>query len=250
MLQSLANAEFDRAELTPASPNHVLASLPQAHRERLVPHLACREMRIGELIAESGHMYGGVYFPLAGLISVVTPLRDGRTVESAILGREGCLGYIECAGSGIAFSRSVVQHDLRAAFLPVAEFRRLRASAPEIMERLHLAAECLTAHSQQSVACQAQHGMRPRLCRWMATAQDRSGEQVLHFTQQFLAEMLGVQRTTVTDVASDIQARGWIQYARGKIRILDGEALRQNACECYADIRRHEARVWASTEPR
>ena len=219
-------------------------------RDALTPHLQIRDMRIGELIADTGDRYDGIYFPLAGLISVVTPLRDGPTVESAILGREGCLGYIECAGSGIAFSRSVVQHDLRTAFLSEGDFRQLLERSPELMRPLHFGAECLTAHSQQSVACQAQHGMRPRLCRWIATAEDRSGEKVLHFTQQFLAEMLGVQRTTVTDVASSMQERGWISYARGKIRIIDPEALRANACECYQNIRRHEARIWAEAETR
>ncbi|MGZ8362418.1 MAG: Crp/Fnr family transcriptional regulator [Caulobacteraceae bacterium] len=187
----------------------------------------------------------GIWFPLEGLISVVTLLADGGSLESAIVGREGCVGYIECAGSGVAYSRSVVQHPLKALLLPLAKARELQRAQPLNFAPMHLAAECITAHSQQSVVCHGQHQLQPRLARWLLTAQDRACESELQFTQQILSEMLGVQRTTVSDVAGALQERGLIRYSRGKVRILDRDGLARAACECYEAVRSHEARVWA-----
>jgi len=105
------------------------------------------------------------------------------------------------------------------------------------------------AQAQQSAACFATHHVQSRLCRWLLRARGLSGSDQLQFTQEYLAEMLGVRRTSVTVVAHTLQTAGFIKYTRGKIQIVDVEALRQNACECYDTVNRHYARLFGESPP-
>lgn len=226
--------------------NRLLASLPASERLEIRTHFRTLSLTKGATLFEPGGPVDGVYFPESGLISIVTPLRDGHTLETAIVGTEGCVGVIECRGSRTAFSHSLCQMELTGLFLPVERLSNHGGNWPELLSALNCVNETLLAQAQQSAACHGQHKAEARLCRWLLTASDRAGVRDLHLTQQFMGDMLGVQRTTVTLVATQLQAKGWIRYTRGNVRILDREAMISHACECYGAIRRHEARVWGA----
>lgn len=233
-------------ELKPRHANHVLASLPQAEWGDLTSHLRPLSLEKGAVLYQPGGPVDGIYFPDSGLISIVTPLLDGHTLETAIVGKDSCAGAIETRGSRIAFSRAICQSESTGMFLPAERLHRNRNAWSALSASLDLVIETLMAQAQQSAACHGQHTAESRLCRWLLTASDRTGAETMGLTQQFMGDMLGVQRTTVTLVASQLQAKGWIRYTRGNVRIIDREAMMSHACECYSTIRRHEARVWDS----
>jgi CRP-like cAMP-binding protein len=186
---------------------------------------------------EPGDRSEVVYFPNGAILSVITLMEDGRGVESSTIGRESAHGLLSAFGSYYAHNRVVCQVAGQSFTMPAARLREAVSRSPLLAEGLVRHAQAHVAQVEQSVACNALHFVDERLARWILTAADRGDGRAVALTQEHLATMLGVQRTTVTQAARGLQASGLINYARGAIDIVDRPRLEDLACECYAVIR-------------
>ena len=177
-----------------------------------------------------------VYFPVNAIVSLVATLSTGEMIEAAMVGRDGVVGASAALDGKISLSRGIIQ---LSGEIVVCEIEPLKSAAlqnPKLLSLLIRHEQTVYAQAQQSAACFATHLVEARLCRWLLRARDLSGSDNLPFTQEYLAEMLGVRRTSVTEVAHTLQEAGLIKYARGKIQIVDATALRESACECYGSV--------------
>ena len=218
--------------------NHLLAAARRDDLERLAPHLTLKHFAQGETFYEPGDPIAEVLFPVDGVISMLCVTRAGA-VETATIGREGGLGLTAGFGPRESMHRAIVQISGAAYGVPVDRFRSLLQASPAVRDMAARHTEALLAQVMQSVACNTLHDVEARLARWVLICQDRVDGDVVALTQAFLAQMLGVQRTTVSAAAQVLQKAGLITYRRGKIRVLDRPGLEAAACECYGASRRH-----------
>lgn len=217
--------------------NRLLAALPKADRALLAPHLNEDAFSLGALLQEAGQPFEKVYFPLAGMISLLAVMENGQGIETATVGIEGVVGAMAGFGPRKSFTRAVAQAPLRVAWISAPRFQLAIKSSDRLRHMLASYNETLLAQVQQTAACNALHAARARLARWLLQTRDRTDSDELPLTQEFLAQMLGVQRTTVTMIARQLEKAGWIQYRRGKIFIVNRAGLKTVACECYSAIR-------------
>jgi len=159
-------------------------------------------------------------------------------VEAAMVGRDGVLGGLAALDGKMTLSRGVIQLAGDAVVCDPQVLRSVALKSPQLLSLLIRHEQTVYAQAQQSAACFATHHVQARLCRWLLRARDLSGSDTLSFTQEYLAEMLGVRRTSVTVVAHTLQSAGFIKYARGKIQVLNEEGLQEGACECYETVKR------------
>jgi CRP-like cAMP-binding protein len=219
--------------------NRFLAALPPDDLAVLDPHLRTVPLERGVILQEAGGDIEQVYFPHSGMVSLVAVMESGATVETATVGRNGIIGATAALGSRSAFGRAVVQLPGTAARMPAAQFC---AAARESIAIRNLAVrynDFLIAQIQQSVACNALHSLEARLCRWLLQTHDCVDGGMVPLTQELLAQMLGVRRTTVTIAARLLQSAGAIRYRRGLVQIVDRPALEKATCECYGTMRRN-----------
>jgi CRP-like cAMP-binding protein len=232
------------------SSNLLLSSLGPRELESLRPHLRAFSFEQGKILYEAGDRISGVYFPFDAIVSLVVILQTSESVEAAMVGRDGVVGASFALDGKLALNRAIVQIGGSGVLCEADTFRRLAFQDPAVLSLIVSHEQAVYARAQQSAACNVAHDASARLCRWMLRARDLSGSDTLPFTQEFLAEMLGVQRTTVSPVAHTLQAAGMIQYKRGKIQILDVDGLRESACECYTTVKtRYEELVGGKMPP-
>jgi CRP-like cAMP-binding protein len=218
-------------------PNALLASLSKSDAEALRPHLKSVHLEHKRVLFEAGDLISTVYFPAGSVISLVVSLSTGEMIEAAMIGKDGVLGASSALDGKVSLSRAIVQ---LAGPAFACEARALKGAALQsetLLSTLIRHEQALYAQAQQSTACMAAHDVHSRLCRWLLRARDLSGSDNLHFTQEFLAEMLGVRRTSVTMVAHTLQQAGMIKYRRGNIQLLDVDGLYDAACECYEAVK-------------
>jgi CRP-like cAMP-binding protein len=216
--------------------NKLLSALPRAQFEGLVPHLHPISLPQGSVLFESGDEVDQVYFPHFGTLSMLAEMRDGRTIEIASVGREGVVGAMAGLGLHKSLVRVIVQIPLSGSRISAPLFRNAVASSDAVRDLCIRYNEVLLSQARITGACNSLHSIEARLCRWLLQSADRAGIDTVTLTQELLAEMLGVRRTSVTEIASRIQAEGIIKYARGVINILDRRALKRRACECYETL--------------
>jgi CRP-like cAMP-binding protein len=214
-----------------------LAALEPEDLAYLEPHLTIIVMDRGQILYEVGETITHTYFPHDAMVSLVTMMRDGKSAEMAIFGCEGLFGLVSAFVSSQAFGRYIVQLGGTASRIELSRMHEAMAARPMIRQLVLRYTEALMAQTLQTVACNAVHSVETRCCRWILMSQDRVGEAELPLTHEFLAEMLGVQRSTVSEVTRSLQEKGLIQQGRGLITVIDRPALQQAACECYAVIR-------------
>jgi CRP-like cAMP-binding protein len=213
--------------------NRLLASLTEAARAALYPHLREVALSVGRIIAEPGEAIERVYFPSSAVVSIVTLLANGRGVESLTVGREGAVGLLGAFGEPVWTSRGLVQIAGGSLTVELPTLREIAQDHPSILDAAVRYAQVTEAQLHQAAACNALHALEARLCRWLLTSEDRVGDNVLPLTQEFLGLMLGTQRTRVTTAAQALQREGLIDYRRGRITILDRGGLERASCECY-----------------
>lgn len=223
--------------------NHFLDCLAEADRDRVKGDLSEVELQRNQLLDEEGRAVTFVYLPINCVLSVVTVMRDGAEVESRTIGRESGYGLLQALGSPISYERTIAQVGGRCWRLPLEVLRRAASESEGVRETIVRHAQATLLQAAQSSACNSLHRAEQRLCRWLLLTQDRVASETVPLTQEHLAVMLGVQRTTVTATASHLQDRGLIAYSRGRIRILDRAALERSACECYEAIRQGTERM-------
>ena len=217
----------------PPLQNALLTSLSVDLLDQLAPGLTTLGLQQGTVLCESGEDIDDVYFPHDGMLSLLAVMKDGNVVEVATVGREGVVGAMAGFGVGKSQVRGVVQLSMTASKMPVARFQLLLRASDELQAMTIRYNEMLLGQARVTAACNVLHSVRARLCRWLLQASDRAGSDTIALTQQSLAEMLGVRRTSVTEVAQAIQETGAIIYSRGVIVILDRQRLLQSSCECY-----------------
>lgn len=221
--------------------NHFLDSLGASDVETLRPHAVSVSLARNERLTESGQTVSHVYCPVDAILSVVTVMRSGAQVESRTIGRESAFGLLHALGSPISQERMLVQVSGAAWRIPLPALRSAAAASPSLVQAIVQHAQASIIQSAQNSACNSLHPAEQRLCRWLLMTQDRLGSDVLPLTQEHLSIMLGVQRTTVTAIASQLQERGAVSYVRGKITILNRREIERCACECYGAIQRGAA---------
>jgi CRP-like cAMP-binding protein len=228
---------------TSGSANQVLSALPYADFELMRPHLRSIELVHQTVLARAGEPLTHVYFPLSGIISLVVRLAKGATVEVAMIGRDSVFGGSTALDGGIAPNDAIVQLAGAASIIDALELRKVADQSPAIRTALIRHEQALFAQALQSAACNASHSVEARMSRWLLRARDVSGSDELTLTQEFLAQMLGVQRSSVSVVANTLQRAGLIRYARGRIEITNVDGLMQSACECYEAVKAHYDRL-------
>jgi CRP-like cAMP-binding protein len=216
--------------------NKLLASLPRDHFDRLLPHLSVVSLQQGIVLTEAGDEVDQIYFPHDGMLSLLAVLRDGKAIETATVGREGVVGAMAGLGLYKSLVRVVVQMPLTCSRIAAPHFRTAVAASETIRNLCIRYNEVLLSQARVTAACNALHPIEARFCRWLLQSADRSAGDTVALTQEFLAEMLGVRRTSVTEVASRVQNAGVITYSRGVIKILNRPALMRMSCECYETL--------------
>ncbi len=223
--------------------NLILDSLSPEDLARLQSKLQPVDLPQGQIIYEASVPIDHVYFIDEGMISVVSVMHNGDSIEVGTIGREGMIGKWVMLGADSVPYRHIVQ--------VAAKARRMRASdlvaelQPDrpLTRRLHRFHAAFNTQVMQGMACNGLHSVEQRCCKWLLTTQDRVGSQELNITHEFLAQMLGVRRASVTEVLRPLQSDGLIRASRGKVVILDPKRLADASCECYSVIRNEYQRL-------
>ncbi len=230
--------------------NRLLAALEPEDLAVLEPHLELVSLTRGQVLYDTGDAVHSAYFPHDAVVSLVNVMEDGSTVEVGVFGREGVLGLLSALVSREAFGRYIVQLAGTASRISFERLNEVRNARPKLRQLIMNYGEALLAHTFQNVSCNAVHPVEARCCRWLLAMQDRADGDTLPLTHEFLAEMLAVQRSTVSVVARTLQTAGLIRQSRGGITIIDREGLEEGACECYGKIRRIYQRLLPGTYPK
>jgi CRP-like cAMP-binding protein len=229
--------------------NRFLATLPPHDFALLAPHLRTITLERGVMLHDVGEEIEHVYFPHAGMVSLVAVLQNGATVETATIGRGGVIGASAGLGAKSTFGRAVVALPATAAWISASQFRAAANQSQAIRDLIVRYNDLLLAQVQQAVACNALHALEARLCGRLLQTHDCIDGDAIPLTQEFLAQMLGVRRTTVTIAARLLQSAGLIRYRRGLIQIVDRRALENIACECYAAVRQNIDKIFPAPSP-
>ena len=221
----------------PRNSNLLLNALLDAEREALGPHLEPVALRQHDLLYDVRQEVNRVYFASDAVVSLVVPLSTGEVIESAMVGRDGIVGAGAALNGRVSLNRAIVQIGGEVLACPVEPLKEILEAHPHIRSLFGGHEQALFAQAQQSAACNAAHVIESRLSRWLLRAADLHGSDELPLTQEYIAQMLGVRRTSVTVVARTLQEAGLISYKRGKIKLLDIPTLQEAACECYEAIK-------------
>jgi CRP-like cAMP-binding protein len=217
--------------------NHILNSLPPEDYERFAPHLEKVELRHGQIIHEAGGPLEFAYFPVNSMVSLVSMMPGGESVEVGIVGFEGMSGVSCVLGVDKSPHQNIVQIPDGAARVRVGAVREEFKRGGALQDLLLRYTQGLLLQTSQVAACNRLHTISERLARWLLMSYDRCLCEDLPFTQEFLGLMLGVRRAGVTEAAIILQAEDLIHYSRGHIKILDREGLEDHACECYSVVK-------------
>jgi CRP-like cAMP-binding protein len=217
--------------------NKLLAALPHNDFNLLKTHFTVGPIAQNTLLFDVDDEVKHETFPLSGMVSMLVILKNGDAVETATVGREGVVGAMAGLGLHKSRVRAVMQLSGTAARISAAQFRKVAATSKAISNLCNSYNETLLAQARITAACNISHEVEARFCRWLLQSRDRAESDTLPLTHQFLSEMLGVRRTSVTEVAIKMQDTGVISYTRGIIKIADLAKLKKLSCECYGTLR-------------
>jgi CRP-like cAMP-binding protein len=238
---SRTKATTEKSSLTH---NKLLDGLPKTLRNHLLKSCELVNFSFGNTLCEADQPFEYAYFPVTGFISLIVITKGHKALEINLIGNEGMLGATLALGLTKAPLSALVQGSGTALRISAARLRHELRLAPGLTLRLHQYIYVLFVQLAQSAACIHFHSIEQRLARWLLMTQDRTESNQLHLTQEFLADMLGVRRSSITIAAGILQARNIIDYSRGEITILDRAALEQNTCECYQATLKDYANVF------
>ncbi|MDP3139210.1 MAG: Crp/Fnr family transcriptional regulator [Burkholderiaceae bacterium] len=227
--------------LNPAVPdpkqNQILAALPRAEYERLLPDLELVEMPLGWQMSESGDSVKFLHFPISGIVSLIYDLEDGSSSEIALVGNEGLVGIsiymggeslpssteVQSAGQAYRLSRKIMKHEFD--------------EGGQLQHLALLYTQALICQTSQTAVCNQHHSVEQQFCRWLLMSFDRLHSDRMTITQQQISHLLGVRRESVTETAGKLQKEGLITKARGSIAVADRAKLEARSCECYAAVK-------------
>jgi CRP-like cAMP-binding protein len=213
--------------------NRLLLALSSRNLKQLMPeleHVACQREQV---LMDADSSLDHVYFPDSGVVSVLAVYADGNVIEMATIGREGCTGMQAVFGAKASSAQLLVQIPGTAAKMSRVAFTRAMQSMPSFRSLMYSYVHAFLEQVMVSVACNGAHSLTERLARWLLMMRDRSDDDALPITQNLLAEMLGVQRPTITNAARELERAGLIERGRRQVTILDRPGLTEASCECY-----------------
>jgi CRP-like cAMP-binding protein len=222
-------------------PNKFLESLSREDFELLGPNLRDVRLEHFKMLFDQGDLIQHLYFPYSGVISFVVPMGDGAVVEAGMIGRDGLVGAPAALDGAKSLNRAIVQAAGDAFQISLADAKAAVNASATLRERIYRHDQLLMAQAQQSAACNAMHDVPERLARWLLRSRDVLGSDQMKLTQDFLSQMLGVRRTSVTIAARQLQSSGMIKYRRGRVEIVDVDGLQEASCECYQAVKRLQA---------
>ena len=223
--------------------NRLLAALPHAESQRWLSLLEPVDLPLGEVLYESGITLSHVYFPTTAIISLLYVMENGASAEIAVVGNEGIVGISLFMGGESTSSRAVVQSAGKGFRLQAQLMKQEFNRAGAVLHLLLRYTQALLTQMSQTAVCNRHHSLDQQLCRWLLLSLDRLEGNQLMMTQELIANMLGVRREGVTEGALKLQHAGLIQYARGRITVLDRAALEERSCECYAVVKKEYDRL-------
>jgi CRP-like cAMP-binding protein len=217
--------------------NRLLLALPSRDLKRLMPELEHIRCAREQVLMDADSSLDHVFFPDSGVVSVLAVYADGSIIEMATIGREGCAGVQAVFGAKSSSARLLVQIPGSAAKMSRAAFARAMESMPSFRRLMYSYVQAFL----EQVKCNGAHSLKERLARWLLMMRDRSDDDALPITQDLLAEMLGVQRPTITNAAGELERAGLIERGRQQVTILDRPGLTAASCECYQLVRERVA---------
>jgi CRP-like cAMP-binding protein len=230
--------------------NRLLAALPPADFDLLMPDLEVVALHQDEVLSRAGDQIEHVFFPHSGAVSLMISMADGKTVATAAIGREGGIGLLSVLGPSPSAITAIVHAAGTASRIPASRFHAAFSRSAAVRQLVQTHVRALLIQLQHSAACNALHPVEARLARWLLHFRDRIDHDVLPLTQEELSEILGVRRTTVTLLMRNLRATGAIRSdRRGQIEI-DRSRLAAAACECHATMRREVEEMFASSAAR
>lgn len=230
---------------TPTERNRLLLALPRADYRALLPDLEAVVLQNGAVLFEARDRITHVYFPQRCVVSLLAAAGEGPGVEVGLVGNEGMVGLSAFLGSSTSTTQAVLQIPDGAWRMEVRAFGRAVAGQASLRRVLERYTRTVISQITQGLACNQRHAVRPRCARWLLMAHDRVGMDRFELTQEFLGQMLGAQRPTVSITAGGLQALGLIRYARGTITVIDRAGLENAACTCYDVMEADYARAFA-----
>ncbi|MDP1788109.1 MAG: Crp/Fnr family transcriptional regulator [Nitrosomonas sp.] len=228
----------------PVVTNHLISCLSREERNRFLQHCEPLELVFGDILCELDQPIQYVYFPLAGFISLVISMEGHQPLEVGLIGNEGMLGATLALEVADAPLKAVVQGSGSALRMTAAQFQHELRNSPCMLSTLNRYLYVLVMQLSQTAACTHFHEIEPRLARWLLMTHDRAHADHFHLTQEYLADMLGVRRSSITIAAGKLQQQKLISYIRGEINILDRKALEAASCACYNILNDHYVRLF------
>ncbi|BAZ13703.1 cyclic nucleotide-binding protein [Calothrix sp. NIES-4071] len=219
------------------SKNRLLAALPEEEYERLLPHFELVSLELKQMLYVPNESIEYIYFPNNGVVSMLTLMENGEAIEVATVGNEGMVGLPIFLGANTMPGEAFSQVPGSAMQMKASVFRREVTPETVIYGLLQRYTQALFNQIAQSAACNRLHSIEERFCRWMLMTQDRVSSNEFTMTHEFLGQMLGVRRASVSVTAAVLQKAGIIQYSRGKMKITDRPQMENIACECYGIIK-------------
>jgi len=232
----------------PHSNNLILSRISRVDLEALRRHLFIAELKFGAILAESRGVMNKVYFPHGGIISSLVELTDGSAIETGMIGKDGLFGAAQALNGNLSLNKVMVQVPGVATVIEAKRLKEVANKSPDLRALLIEYEQFFLAQVQQTTACNALHSVEQRTCKWLIRMYDLVGGKELPLTQEFLAQMMGVQRTSVTGIAAQLQKDGLISYRRGKVTILNIDLLHGFACECPQTVREHYVQMFGITD--
>jgi CRP-like cAMP-binding protein len=224
--------------------NRLLACLPESELQSLLPHLELVSLAHGDHVIVPGMPILHIYFPLNALLSLVTTMEDGSSVESGIIGREGMSGIpvlLNAEQTTMPTFTQVPGEALRIKSEIIKEAYDKRGALHAVFNRyMHT----VVVMGSYSTACNALHKIEPRMAKWLLMSSDGVGSDAFDLTHEFLAVMLGVRRAGVSEIAGTLRSEGLINYSRGHIKITDRSGLEAASCECYEKVKDEYERLF------
>jgi len=229
--------------------NRLLLALPSRNLKRLMPELEHIRCQREQVLMDADSSLDHVFFPDSGVVSVLAVYANGNVIEMATIGREGCTGVQAVFGARNSSAQFLVQIPGSAARMSRAAFARAMKSMPSFRNLMYAHVQAFLEQVMVSAACNGAHSLTERLARWLLMMRDRSDQDALPITQSLLAEMLGVQRPTITNAARELERAGLIARGRRQVTILDRQGLAKASCECYQLVRTRVAFHLPKTYP-
>ena len=228
--------------------NKLLSLLSPEDCNLIVDHLKVVTISQGQVLAEPHEAIEHAYFPHSGIVSFVVEMSDGQLIETGMIGRDGVMGAIQALDGKVSPNKILIQATGQASIIEVDKLKAILSAHEGLRSLLAKHEQYLLAQVQQSVGCNASHTVERRVCRWLSRITDLVGDEFT-LTQEFISQMIGVRRTSVSLVAHQLQEAGLIKYRRGHIKVIDVRKLKAASCECYEAVNSHYRKIFGAPAP-